>query len=57
MEFCIVCAKIRLHRKKKKHWQYVVLASLIKQVLQVVHDKAGHQVQAKMLYLARESIQ
>ncbi|KAL1276814.1 hypothetical protein QQF64_036437 [Cirrhinus molitorella] len=38
----------------KKRWQYVVPASLTEQVLLGVYDKAGHQGQARTLYLARE---
>ena len=38
----------------KKRFQYVVAASLIKQVLQGIHDDAGHQGQYRTLYLARQ---
>uniref|UniRef100_A0A9J7ZL63 Gypsy retrotransposon integrase-like protein 1 n=1 Tax=Cyprinus carpio carpio TaxID=630221 RepID=A0A9J7ZL63_CYPCA len=38
----------------KKRWQYIVPASLTKQVLQGVHDNAGHQGQARTLHLTRE---
>uniref|UniRef100_A0A3B1JBI6 Gypsy retrotransposon integrase-like protein 1 n=1 Tax=Astyanax mexicanus TaxID=7994 RepID=A0A3B1JBI6_ASTMX len=38
----------------KKRYQYVVPASLIKQVLQGIHDDAGHQGQYRTLYLARQ---
>lgn len=38
----------------KKRWQYVVPASLTQQVLQGVHDNAGHQGQARTLHLTRE---
>ncbi|KAI2668494.1 Retrovirus-related Pol polyprotein [Labeo rohita] len=39
---------------RKIRWQYVVPSSLIERVLEGVHDKAGHQGQARTLYLARE---
>lgn len=38
----------------KKRWQYIVPASLTEQVLQGVHDAAGHQGQARTLHLTRE---
>lgn len=38
----------------KKRWQYIVPASLTEQVLQGVHDDAGHQGQARTLHLTRE---
>uniref|UniRef100_A0AAY4A1Q4 Gypsy retrotransposon integrase-like protein 1 n=1 Tax=Denticeps clupeoides TaxID=299321 RepID=A0AAY4A1Q4_9TELE len=38
---------------KKRH-QFIVPSSLIKDVLEGVHDTAGHQGQARTLYLARQ---
>ncbi|KAK3542754.1 hypothetical protein QTP70_001878, partial [Hemibagrus guttatus] len=38
----------------KKRWQYVVPASLVSQVLQGVHDEAGHQGQSRTLSLVRQ---
>lgn len=38
----------------KRKLQYVVPSSLVKQVLQGIHDEAGHQVQGRTLSLARQ---
>lgn len=38
----------------KKRYQYVVAASLARQVLQGIHDDAGHQGQHRTLYLVRQ---
>ncbi len=38
----------------KKRWQYVVPASLVRQVLQGIHNEAGHQGQGRTLSLARQ---
>ncbi len=38
----------------KKRWQYVVPDSLVRQVLQGIHNEAGHQGQGRTLSLARQ---
>ncbi|RXN37938.1 Retrovirus-related Pol polyprotein from transposon 412 [Labeo rohita] len=38
----------------KKRWQYVVPAFLVTQVLQGIHNEAGHQGQGRTLSLARQ---
>jgi len=39
---------------KKRRLQYVVPSSLVKQVLEGIHDEAGHQGQGRTLSLARQ---
>lgn len=39
---------------RKRRLQYVVPSSLVKQVLQGIHDEAGHQGQGRTLSLARQ---
>lgn len=38
----------------KKQLQYVVLSSLVEQVMEAVHDEAGHQDQIRTMHLARQ---